>query len=132
MKQTIKNITSISLAFLVLFSTMSFTINEHYCGGSLVETSWFVEAEGCGMEMETSTSFSADSCCNDIVTIVDGQDEVKQNSQLTIDQQVFITAFIHTYSELFEVPVTEAISYKDYVPPLLVRDIQLLDETFLI
>jgi len=132
MKQIIKNITSVSLAFLVLFSTMSFTINEHYCGGSLVDTAWFVEAEGCGMEMESSTSFSADSCCNDVITIVEGQDEVKQNNQLTFDQQIFVTAFIHIYGELFEAPITEAISFKDYVPPLLVRDIQLLDEAFLI
>lgn len=40
------------MAFVVLFSTMSFTINMHYCGDTLVETAMFQKAKGCGMEMQ--------------------------------------------------------------------------------
>ena len=40
------------MAFVVLFSTMSFTMNMHYCGGTLVESAIFQKAKGCGMEME--------------------------------------------------------------------------------
>jgi len=35
------------MAFVVLFSTMSFTVNMHYCGDTLVETAIFKKAKGC-------------------------------------------------------------------------------------
>ncbi len=138
MNQILKNITSVSLAFIVLFSTMSFTINEHYCGGDLVDTSWFVKADTCmmeGMEMSSSSEsiMISDTCCNDVITIIDGQDEVKQNnSQISFQQQVFVTALVFTYSALFSVVENEEVNHNIYIPPKLVKDIQVLDETFLI
>jgi len=33
------------MAFVVLFSTMSFTVNMHYCGDTLVETAIFHKAK---------------------------------------------------------------------------------------
>ena len=52
MKQFFYKIMSLAMAFVVLFSTMSFTVNMHYCGDTLVETAIFHKAKGCGMEME--------------------------------------------------------------------------------
>jgi uncharacterized protein YfcZ (UPF0381/DUF406 family) len=135
--KTIKNITSISLAFLVLFSTMSFSINEHYCGGSLVDTSWFVKADTCGMEMDSTENknelVSSDSCCNDVITIIEGQDEVQQTVfNFSSEQQIFLTAFVYSYADLFIVKESTKISFENYISPLLVNDIHLLDETFLI
>ena len=137
-KGILKNITALCLAFLVMASTMSFTINEHYCGGSLVDTSLFLKADTCMMEdMEMSnsdnTSILKDTCCNDITTIIDGQDEVHQNGkQVTFQQQFFITSFLYTYSALFSNKESSVESYKKYIPPILVKDIQVLDEAFLI
>ena len=60
---------SLAMAFVVLFSTMSFTLNMHYCGDILVETAMFHKAEGCGMEMEKPSaegcSITKKNCCND-------------------------------------------------------------------
>ena len=52
MKQVFHKTLAISMSFVVLFSTMSFTINMHYCGDTLVETALFQKAKGCGMEMD--------------------------------------------------------------------------------
>jgi uncharacterized protein YfcZ (UPF0381/DUF406 family) len=137
-KGVLKNITAISLAFLVMASTMSFTISEHYCGGSLVDASLFVKADTCMMEsmsMSSSeeSSVISDPCCNDVITIIDGQDEVQQNGkQFAFQQQLFITTFLYTYSALFSNKENSVVSYKDYIPLVLVKDIQVLDETFLI
>ena len=137
-KGILKNTTAIGLAFLVMASTMSFTINEHYCGGDLVDTSLFVKADTCmmeGMEMSNSddVSIAKDTCCNDVITVIDGQDEVHQNGkQLAFDQQLFIATFLYTYSNLFSNKENSIVSYSDYIPPKLVKDIQALDETFLI
>ena len=71
------------MAFVVLFSTMSFTIDMHYCGDKLVETAIFNKAKGCGMEMDNPSAegcaITKKNCCNDEQLIVDGQDELNFN-----------------------------------------------------
>lgn len=137
-KGILKNITAVCLAFLVMASTMSFTINEHYCGGSLVDTSFILKADTCmmeGMKMADpdATSVIKNKCCNDVITIIDGQDEVHQNGkQLAFEQQLFIATFVYSYSDMFSNKETSVVSYTNYIPPKLIKDIQALDETFLI
>ena len=46
MKQFSHKIMALVMAFVVLFSTMSFTVNMHYCGDTLVETAIFHKAKG--------------------------------------------------------------------------------------
>ena len=138
LKGIFKNIISISMAFLVLFSTMSFTINEHYCGGDLQDTSFFVKAATCGMEMDVKASIEGcvtvkDNCCNEVVKIVQGQEELQVNyTNLAFQQQFFLTSFHHSYLDLFSNVESKLVASSTYIPPLIVRDIQLLDDVFLI
>lgn len=138
MAQLIKKTGAVLMAFVVLFSTMSFTLSEHYCGDMLVDTGLFSKAESCGMEMQNPTSLEdlsieKDSCCNDVLLQIEGQSElITDFSSLSQDQQVFITSFIHSYVNLFEGLDNHVVPFKHYSPPLLVRDIQVLDEVFLI
>lgn len=137
MKQIFHKISSFLMAIVVLFSTMSFTIDMHYCGDSLVETAIFHKAKGCGMEMEKPStdgcSIKVKDCCSDEQLIVDGQDELKITfDKLTFDQQVFVASFVYTYINLFEGLEENVTSYRDYVPPLVIRQIYKLDETYLI
>ncbi len=123
------------MAFLVLFSTMSFTVEKHFCGSFLVDTAIFSEAETCGMEMHTSTEdgITEDNCCNEQKISVEGQNELKRSfDQLDVDQQLFITSFAYSFVDLFQGLPEQVIPFKHYTPPLLVSDIQLLDQTFLI
>ena len=41
---------SMAMAVLVLISTLSVSIEKHYCGDHLVDVAIFAEAEKCGME----------------------------------------------------------------------------------
>ena len=86
MKKVFHKIVSLAMAFVVLFSTMSFMVNMHYCGDTLVETAFFQKAKGCGVEMEKpstkSCSITKKSCCDDKQLSVEGQDEL----QLTVDK----------------------------------------------
>lgn len=116
----------------MLFSTVSFTIEKHYCGDTLVDVSLFAEAEKCGMEnMEMAQK---KPCCKDEVDVVKGQDELKLSSfeELDFEQQHFITAFVYTYINGFESLPKQTIPHKDYSPPNLVADIQVLDQVFII
>ena len=137
MKVLFKNTTSLFLAFLVLFSTMSFTIEMHYCGGALVDTAIFKQAKTCGMEMHQSNISSENvtlkkECCKNDYIVKEGQNELQTSiNLLSFDQQLFVTSFIYSYLNLFE--VKEKITpFRYFSPPLFDKDIQVLYQTFLI
>lgn len=125
---------SIALAFLVLFSTVSFTIEKHYCGDVLVDVSVFSEAKKCDMEMPSMETFQKKSCCKDEVDVIKGLDELKFSSfdDLYFSQQLFVVAYAYSYNNLFEGLSQQITPHKDYSPPNLVADIQVLDQVFII
>ncbi|MFT4800609.1 MAG: hypothetical protein ACI93N_000368 [Flavobacteriaceae bacterium] len=137
MKQVFHKITSILMAFVVLFSTMSFTIDMHYCGDKLVETAIFLKAKGCGMEMQNPSAkgcaVTKKNCCNDQQLTVDGQDELQLSvDKISFKQQLFIASFVYTYIYLFESIDKNITSYEVYEPPLVIRQLYKIDETYLI
>ncbi|WP_461587680.1 HYC_CC_PP family protein [Winogradskyella sp.] len=137
MKQFFHKIMSLIMAFVVLFSTMSFTVNMHYCGDTLVETAIFHKAKGCGMEMEKPStdgcSITKKNCCDEVQLVVDGQDELQfQVDKISFEQQVFIASFVYTYINLFEGLDNNVSSFEEYEPPLVIKQIFKIDETYLI
>ncbi len=137
MKQVLYKIMSFAMTVVVLFSTMSFTINMHYCGDTLVETAIFQKAKGCGMEMQKPSTegcaVTKKNCCKNEQALVDGQDELQFSvDTISFEQQVFIASFVYTYINLFEDFDSKISSYEAYEPPLVVRQIFKLDETYLI
>lgn len=137
MKQIIHKLMSLLMAVVVLFSTMSFTVNMHYCGDTLVETTVFKKAKGCGMEMQNPStdgcSITKKNCCTDKLLIADGQDELKISfDNLTFEQQQFVASFIYSYINLFKGFDKEVSTFQEYKPPLVVRQIYKIDETYLI
>ncbi len=134
-KKVLQNSFSLILALLVLFSTFSFTVEKHYCGSYLVDSAVFSKADSCGMDMTSGTgnSINEDHCCSNEKISVDGQDELKLSfDNLQLHQQLFFTAFTFAYFDLFEPQPEQVIPFKDYSPPLLVSDIHIEDQVFLI
>ena len=137
MKEFFRNITAVLMAVLVLISTMSFTINKHFCGDHLVSTSVFLKAKSCGMDKPQTTDKNCETikknCCDEEVQLIEGQEDLKiELTDLNNQQQLFLYSFVLTYIDLFEGLKEQIVPYKHYKPPLVVRDIQLLDEVFLI
>ena len=139
LKQVLHKISAILLAFIVLFSSLSFSVYEHICGGEIAEVSYFTEADSCDMVMSICETIDASQqsihkkpCCNDHAEIFQGNDINQQaQSSLKIPQVQFLTAFVTTYISLFnEVKITPF--YNDYSPPLVVKNIYKLDEIYLI
>lgn len=126
------------MALLVLLSTVSFAVSKHYCGDFLVDVAIITQAETCGMQIQQNIyneecSFQKTSCCTDQIKLVEGHDEVKTAAnELDFQQQVFIASFVYAYVNLFEGLEDNIIPHKDYPPPLLIKDIHILDEVFLI
>jgi hypothetical protein len=137
LKQVFHKTMSILMAFVVLFSTLSFTLNMHYCGDTLVETTVFYKAKGCGMEMQKPSTKGCEltkkNCCNDEQLVVDGQDELQLSfDTISLEEHLFIASFVYTYINLFEGFDENVSSYEEYIPPLVIRQLFKLDETYLI
>ena len=124
MKETLRQIVSFTMALLVLFSTMSFTVDMHYCGDQLVDFSFFETAENCTMKAspskasgETSIMEMEMDCCTDLEIALEGQDDLKISfDQLTLEQQTFVSALLYSYVNLFEGDDKRVISFKEYSP----------------
>ena len=137
MKKVLHKIMAFAMAFVVLFSTMSFTVNMHYCGDTLVETAIFHKAKGCGMEMEKPStegcSITKKNCCSDKLIVIDGQNELQLKvDKVSFEQQVFLASFVYTFINLFEGLENNVSSFEEYKPPLVIRQLYKIDETYLI
>lgn len=130
------------MALLLMFSTLSFSIEKHYCGEHLVDVAIFSDAKKCGMEAadqglkpsDQNTVLMAKSCCKDVVDLFEGQDELSIEKTKTLEsgQKIFLLSFAYVFGELYA-PKTENTSL--FKPPTglkVVKDIHLLHEVFLI
>ncbi len=125
------------MALMVLLSTVSWTVDKHMCMGRVMDVSFFLEADACGMEAFAEAmgkkAGQEDGCCDDESFTINGQDDLKHSwFDLDLEQQFFLVAFTKSYLDAF-VPLEELpVPNEEYPPPLLVCDIQLLDQVFLI
>ena len=134
-KNVLHKLVSILMAFVVLLSTLSFTVESHYCGEHLVDTAVFTKAKKCGTTVDADKRVVAKkSCCKDVVEIIKGQDKLKLNNFNDIDvaNQFLITSFVYTYFQLFESLPKQIIPHKNYSPPNLVIDYQVLHDVYII
>ncbi|MFB9056311.1 hypothetical protein ACFFU9_06090 [Mariniflexile ostreae] len=131
-KEGLHKVFSMALALLVLISTVSFTIEKHFCGDVLIDASVFAEVERCGME--SAEIQYKKSCCKDEVDVIQGQDKLKSSSfeDLDFKQQQFITVFAFVFKNTFKSLSQQVVPHKNYSPPILISDIQVLDQVFII
>jgi len=142
MKQGFRNIIVLFMAVLVLASTMSFTLDLHYCGDHLVDYS-LLQANTCGMDSmidipsdkidSCAPEVAQKSCCSDKQFKVEGQEDLKPSfADFHINEQVFIASLAYSYIYIFESVENDFVPFQTYRPPHLTRDVQLLHESFLI
>lgn len=126
------------MALVVMFSTMSFSINKHYCMDHLVDVSVIFPADSCGMDMMTTPDtegeqFSTTPCCSEENIAIEGQDEINTADSISVEiNKNFVAAFVYTFSALYVDEFKERPEYKDYSPPLITKDLPVIYETYLI
>lgn len=133
MKQPIKKLLAICMAFVVLISTMSFTVSEHYCGADFVSYSVFSNSS-CGMDAHHNYTTQDDcstqdtGCCANILKIFKSHenDFTKSNTE----PQLLFNTSIYSYSNLFKGLTLNYIPFLNYNPPLLVNDIHVIHRVF--
>lgn len=119
------------LAFLVLFSTLSFSVDMHFCGRTLVDLEIFEKARGCGMTMEDG-AMTAMGCCSDHQVVVAGQEDLRLPHVLSV-----VLPPVYLPSNQIPIGITspsgferKAVNYKNYIPPPLVRDLSVQHQVF--
>lgn len=127
MKEILYKSLHILMAFFVLASTLSWTVDKHICMGRVVSISVFEKAQGCDMPME-----STKSCCENESFTIKGQEDLKISlTEIDFEPVLFIataqndeiaTAAIRKgHSQLFL-----------YDPPPLLDNKLILEQRFLI
>ena len=136
MNERLRQIVSPFLALLVLLSTVSWSVEKHLCMGRVTDIAFFHHADSCGMEegMEAmGLATDAMDCCDDEAFTIEGQDDLKITwEDLSGEQQTFVTVFGQVFLLQLHLASEQVIAKTDYPPPLLVYDLQLLHEVYLI
>lgn len=134
MKQVFTKIASFLLAFLVLFSTFSFTVEKHYCGDYLVDVSFTGNAHSCGVDLDTISEIVEDDCCKEEIQNIEGQDNLRhsQIEDLDFSQQLFLATFYISYNNLFVEKTANKTRYKNLSHLDISLDYQVLYQSFLI
>jgi len=131
-----KKITAFAMAIVVLFSTMSFTIDKHYCGKLLVDVAINHQAEKCGMERfleKQEGEYQKPSCCKNEHTVVKGQDQLKKEVQTPIDFPIVqVQNKTASLDVQFILSSTTPIILGNHDPPDRQINFQTLYETYLI
>lgn len=132
----IKKISSVVLSLMVVFSSMSFIVDEHYCGETLIDFSYFGESNDCGMEdmgmiRYENLEIKKKSCCKDKKTVVQASifNKEKNFNYQCID---VTSSSIYFYTNTFKSVSIDKHYYKDFSPPDIQQNFQILHQTFLI
>ncbi len=124
------------MTLVVVFSTMSFKVDMHFCGDTMVDYSLQNKTESCGMDVDIHNNdcpvVQSKSCCSDKQIVLDGQDDLKSSfEKLNLEQQQFIIAFVYTSLHVSEESSSNN-TFEQYAPPLVAKQLFKLDESYLI
>jgi len=138
MNYFLSKVVAIILAFTVMFSSSFVIVETHCCNGEEIDSSILGSADVCDMDMslcslEDSSSISESKCCNNILdfkfaTVFNTNHHKKSN----FVQLHFTPFFSLINTELFQPNKTQNYYSSEYSPPIMIRDIYILNEHFLI
>jgi hypothetical protein len=133
MNSTVSKTTSFLIAFLVLFSTFSFTVDRHYCGGSLIAISYIGKTEVCKSDIKDGFSVKIKGCCSDEVQTIEGQDELQIHaSKKLATKEQFVATNLIFHKILFVDEFPENDTYKELSLENIPLNYQVLHQCFLI
>ena len=135
-----KRILAIFLALILLTTNIGLAMATHYCGGEAVKTQLMLghghlDCDMSGMDMgaeNTEKGPKAKNCCENQYQTFEIDGDYHPGFAQLIFNLDFVVALVHTFLSIAPVPETEKSPYAHYSPPLLLRDIPVLNQVFLI
>ncbi len=133
--KSLRSILSLAFAFLVLFSSTSFMVGIHRCGGQVQSLALFSKAAGCEKEQKLPPCHRHESppCCQDITVIHEHQDFKGEITQFDLSASL-VVEMVQPFVVLDEViPTATKFAYcPHYDPPLRSSDLTVSLQVFLI
>lgn len=136
-----KKFLSISLCFILLFSNLGLAMATHYCGGQAVKTGLTI-GHGhldCGMpdmdmdSEESKQGINANNCCENQYQFLEVEDDYRSSLvQITFNPDFAFLVFAHSLFSVELAQKSSKVKYSHYSPPLLLRDIPVLNQIFII
>lgn len=137
LKSIISKIGVLFLSVLVLFSSFGFTVSTHLCGGEKIKSAvGFVKTDlTCGMNKTTNHCPQKNqlhsTCCQNIFEYHHIEDNVKKERT-----EIFVPDFTRNFNQVeLKSRLRVALNrtyFNDFSPPLIVLDITLVHQSFLI
>ena len=135
MKQ-LSSILSIAFAFLVLFSSSSFKVGIHLCGGQIQNVALFTKAEGCEMEKRIPPchKHASEPCCEDETIVHKGDDFKVSLTDITFSVSPALDIILPAVliSEVIPSAPVSRLHFYNYYPPLRSGDLTVSYQVFLI
>jgi hypothetical protein len=134
---------NIILAVLIFISSTGFTVNSHFCQNQLKDVCLFFKADDCykkfnAQKTKKSCHLEKKSCENNCCNNTSEYYKLDQDQQLiSFDfkafntPQIIATLWIVLNLEL-PIETTKSIHYLNYKPPLIVSDLPVDLQTFLL
>ena len=117
----------ILLSALLLFATVGLAISKHYCGGNLISTSVFVEAESCCDD--------SDCCKNETVIFQLHEDlsltSVTEAPQTAEFELLDFAIMVYNFSS-YEIEETQALFWMNLPPPPKIQTVLSQRQTYLL
>ncbi|HIP37536.1 MAG TPA: hypothetical protein EYG85_11860 [Crocinitomix sp.] len=143
------------LSFLMLFSTIGFSMDIHYCGGEIDNIGFYEKADVCKMMKQdtgknvpachqknakkchndnSQNRVSQKSCCDNQTFVLSSLDESQSVNgyELSNTNLTFITIFVLASYNLFKAETTSSLDFVRYSTPLLKQEVTILHQVFLI
>jgi hypothetical protein len=137
----LRTILTLSLAMLVVFSSMGMTITRHLCAGEVKMLTVFSHSATCEMEQQKEKlppchkSPTKDDCCQDQTIALEVEDQKTVSNfvfKFSAPDITFIAAFSAVWTSLFNLYSSVHAYVPDYSPPVLAQDIPVLVQSFLL
>ncbi len=135
-----KKVMAISLALVLLTSNIGLAMVTHFCGGKAVKSQFVIGHGnlGCGMsDMEMASGqkpagmeYEPSGCCEDQYHSFEIEDDFNL-LQLSLNLD-FVAAFVPAFLDFALSSEDEHPMYGHYSPPLLLKDIPILHQVFII
>jgi len=135
LKTIYRNVLSVTLAFLVVFSSSSFVVSQHYCGSRLIDVTVFGNPDKCSSVDEKpykQTCVQAKSCCNDIIISIPSYDLVFSPFDVDLNTLTYFLNIPSIISKKEIAADSKSIFFQNYKPPKLPQDTSILYEVYLI
>jgi len=124
------------MALVVLVSTLSFSVQQHFCGDNLVDTAIFTEIEKCCSDSKVSELSKQEkkSCCEDKQEIVEGIDVLKLDisNENSAESEFQLLPILNVYKDLDVFSVSHETDSFCYSPPDLILNLTVYHQVFLI